>query len=165
MPHCAPGGPTRSEKFVPPTRGGRQAITTDQGVFQTGSTNLRIARFVRSPRTTCRCFLLMLFSFPFRDPKQSRFPYRALSHRGSSAMGPRVLELLPAQARIVEQAHGFFASRQQAQPETRVPRRGREGTRGDPARLIGGRSAAGARQEDTRNNQIRTALHGPRSGG
>ncbi|TMH77354.1 MAG: helix-turn-helix transcriptional regulator [Betaproteobacteria bacterium] len=71
----------------------------------------------------------MLFSFPFRDPKQSRFPYRALSHRGSSAMGPRVLELLPAQARIVEQAHGFFASRQQAQPETRVPRRGREGTR------------------------------------
>src|SRR5437870_5038136 len=31
MPHCAPGGPIRSEKFVPPTRGSRQAITAAQG--------------------------------------------------------------------------------------------------------------------------------------
>src|SRR5712691_4835458 len=135
MPNCAPGGPIRSGKFVPPTRRSRQAITADQGVFQTGSTSLRIARFVRSLPTTCRCFLLTLFSSPFREPKRTRLPERASSHRESlCAMGSRVLAHLPSQARI-EQAHGFFVSCQQDQRETGVSRRGPGGTRGDAARL------------------------------
>ncbi len=67
-------------------------------------------------------FLLTLFSSPFRDPKRTRLPQRASSHRGSLAMGPRVLAHLPSQARIVEKAHGFFVSCQQDQRETGVSR-------------------------------------------